>query len=338
MPDDPREPFGEGVTRRTFIKGTGVGAVAVLGGSLYATAPAAARARRVSKVDTPIRQVMISCQENRSFDHYFGYAPRCRRPASVPRPATPSRTRTATRTSRSVHEPRDGRSAARLERRARAVERRCDGRVLHERGHRAMGYYTAAQLPFYYSLLDDSALVSNFFCSLLGPTWPNRFYLAAGTSGGITTNSIWGYGVFDYPIILDLLDAAGVTLEGLQPRHGQRPLRQHRQRVRLLEEVRARHAHAREQGLLPQRRPARTAAPGLLADPELRAGLGRASARRRLGRDGHPGGLDHGGAGIVAVGELGVHAHLRRARRLLRPRAAEAARCVRSRVSACPRG
>jgi len=45
----------------------------------------------------------------------------------------------------------------------------------------------------------------------MGPTWPNRFYLAAGTSGGITTNGIWGYGVFDYPIILDLLDEAGIT-------------------------------------------------------------------------------------------------------------------------------
>ena len=52
---------------------------------------------------------------------------------------------------------------------------------------------------------------ANYFCSLLGPTWPNRFYFAAGTSGGITTNGVWGYGVFDYPIILDLLDAAGVT-------------------------------------------------------------------------------------------------------------------------------
>ena len=51
----------------------------------------------------------------------------------------------------------------------------------------------------------------NYFCSVLGPTYPNRFYLAAGTSGGITTNSVYGYGVFDYPIILDLLEAAGVS-------------------------------------------------------------------------------------------------------------------------------
>lgn len=75
----------------------------------------------------------------------------------------------------------------------------------------AMGYYTAAELPFYYSLFDEFTLCGNYFCSLLGPTWPNRFYFAAGTSGGITTNGLWGYGIFDYPIILDLLDAAGVT-------------------------------------------------------------------------------------------------------------------------------
>jgi phospholipase C len=78
-------------------------------------------------------------------------------------------------------------------------------------GDAAIGYYTAAELPFYYSLFDNSALCANYHCSLLGPTWPNRFYFPAGTSGGITTNGIWGYGVFDYPIILDLLDAAGVT-------------------------------------------------------------------------------------------------------------------------------
>jgi len=78
-------------------------------------------------------------------------------------------------------------------------------------GVNAMGYYTAQELPFYYSLFSDFTLCGNYFCSLLGPTWPNRFYTAAGTSGGITTNGVWGYGVFDYPIILDLLDAAGIT-------------------------------------------------------------------------------------------------------------------------------
>jgi phospholipase C len=85
-----------------------------------------------------------------------------------------------------------------------------DGFMTHS-GIWAMGYYTETELPFYYGLLDDSTLCGSFFCSLLGPTWPNRFYLMAGTSGGITTNGQWGYGIFDYPMILDLLDAAGIT-------------------------------------------------------------------------------------------------------------------------------
>jgi hypothetical protein len=78
-------------------------------------------------------------------------------------------------------------------------------------GINCMGYYTAAELPYYYSLFENFTLCGKYFCSVLGPTWPNRFYLAAGTSGGITTNGVWGYGVFDYPIILDILEAAGVT-------------------------------------------------------------------------------------------------------------------------------
>lgn len=81
-------------------------------------------------------------------------------------------------------------------------------------GNAAMGYYTQRELPFYYSLFRDSGLCANYHCSVLGPTWPNRFYLMSGTSGGITTNGIWGYGVFDsggWPIILDLLDEFDVS-------------------------------------------------------------------------------------------------------------------------------
>jgi FtsP/CotA-like multicopper oxidase with cupredoxin domain len=63
-----------GVTRRTFLRGAGAAGVAVAGGRLWATAPAAAQARRVTAVDTPIEHLVIACQENRSFDHYYGYA------------------------------------------------------------------------------------------------------------------------------------------------------------------------------------------------------------------------------------------------------------------------
>jgi phospholipase C len=218
MSDVQRDPFGDGVSRRTFIKATGAGAVAVLGGSLYATASAAAQAQRVAKVDTPLRHVVISCSENRSFDHYFGYAPQVQAAGFGP-PAGYSQPDAAGNphfpfefTALETPDPPHSWSAIHEQWNGGAMDgfyRSSEARIGD--GDAAMGFYTADQLRFYYSLLDDSALVANFFCSLLGPTWPNRFYMAAATSGGITTNGVWGYGVFDYPIILDLLDAAGVT-------------------------------------------------------------------------------------------------------------------------------
>src|SRR6266480_2745617 len=63
------------LTRESFLRRAGVAGVAVLGGTLWRTAPAAARARRTAQVETPIEHLVIACQENRSFDHYFGYAP-----------------------------------------------------------------------------------------------------------------------------------------------------------------------------------------------------------------------------------------------------------------------
>src|SRR3954451_24311667 len=69
------EVFAHALTRRSFLELAGAAGVAVRGGTLWRTAPAAARARRVAKVDTPIEHLVIAGQEHRSFDHYFGYAP-----------------------------------------------------------------------------------------------------------------------------------------------------------------------------------------------------------------------------------------------------------------------
>src|SRR3954463_15885080 len=66
-------------TRGAFLRKTGAAGLAVGGGALGATAPAAARARRYGKAQSPLRHIVISCQENRSFDHYFGYAPQVQR-------------------------------------------------------------------------------------------------------------------------------------------------------------------------------------------------------------------------------------------------------------------
>ncbi len=78
-----------------------------------------------------------------------------------------------------------------------------------------MGFYTQADLPFYYNLAENFAIDDRFFCSVIGQTFPNRAYAAAATSfGHLTTAEILpppgGY----KPItgtIYDLLDANNVT-------------------------------------------------------------------------------------------------------------------------------
>ena len=194
------QPIG----RRTFLKGAGALGVAGLAGPLLSRVPTLASS------GIPINHIVVDMQENRSFDHYFGFAPFAGSfgvPLGYSQPDGHGGTVAPYRFT-SLSTPDIGHSW-------NAMHNEYDGGKMDgfytTDGINCMGYYTQAELPFYYSLFDEFTLCANYFCSLMGPTWPNRFYLAAGTSGGITTNGVWGYGVFNYPIILDLLDAAGVT-------------------------------------------------------------------------------------------------------------------------------
>jgi phospholipase C len=195
------------IDRRTFLKGAGALGVAGLVAPLM---PAAAAANPARSRSIPIRHVIVDMQENRSFDHYYGFASFAGE-HGVPQGYTQpdgAGGKVAPYRFTSLSTPDIGHSwtAMHNEYHGGAM----DGFYTTD-GINALGYYTAQDLPYYYSLFESSTLCANYFCSLMGPTWPNRFYLAAGTSGGITTNGVWGYGVFDYPIILDLLEDAGVS-------------------------------------------------------------------------------------------------------------------------------
>jgi phospholipase C len=202
-------------TRRTFVRRAGAAGVAVAGGTLWATAPAAARARRYGKAQSPLRHIVVSCQENRSFDHYFGYAPQVQKAGYGPPPgytlpdANGGRHAPFEFTALETPDPPHSWTSVHRQWNNGAM----DG-FYKEFGDNAIGYYTAKELPYYYSLFGKAGLCANYFCSLLGPTWPNRFYLMTGTSGGITNNGYWGYGIFrtaQWPIILDLLDEAELS-------------------------------------------------------------------------------------------------------------------------------
>jgi phospholipase C len=93
-----------------------------------------------------------------------------------------------------------------------------------------MGYLTRDHLPVTWSLADSYTSCDRWFCSVMGPTWPNRMYWHTGTSQGITENSLpqsgfnwqsiyhrlasknvdYGYYYGDVPVLAVIKDLDGV--------------------------------------------------------------------------------------------------------------------------------
>ena len=76
----------------------------------------------------------------------------------------------------------------------------------------AMGYWTEADLPFYYGLARTFPLADRWFGSCLGPTFPNRRFLIAGTANGLIDDL--PVGMADYPetgTIFDVLSQQGIS-------------------------------------------------------------------------------------------------------------------------------
>ena len=76
-----------------------------------------------------------------------------------------------------------------------------------EFGALAMGYHNREHIPVSYGLADNFTLCQRWYASVMGPTWPNRYYLHSCTSGGGKTN-------FPNPFLKTLwhrCDDAGIT-------------------------------------------------------------------------------------------------------------------------------
>ena len=58
-----------------------------------------------------------------------------------------------------------------------------------------MGYHVRDQLSVLYSLADGGAVCNHWYSSVMGPTWPNRFYLHGADAHGRKSNVpiFWGY-------------------------------------------------------------------------------------------------------------------------------------------------
>jgi len=75
--------------------------------------------------------------------------------------------------------------------------------------------FTPDKLPVMTSLAENFVLMDNFFCSVPGPTWPNRIFFMAGTSDGLTETGPWYKGevgkLFPGRTIFDQVADAGGT-------------------------------------------------------------------------------------------------------------------------------
>jgi phospholipase C len=202
-----------------------------------ATAADALAAHSLNDID----HFVIMMQENRSFDHYFGtlsgvrgfddpkahmlstgrsvfYQPDMINPDGY---ILPFHLDTATTSAQQLHDlshewdPQHGALNGGAMDGWLAAHRIADGIT----GPLTMGYFTRADLPFYYALADAFTICDAYHCSVLGPTYPNRLMSMtasldpAGTHGGpaINNNAIEGGKIYTWETYPERLERAGVS-------------------------------------------------------------------------------------------------------------------------------
>ena len=188
-------------SRREFLQKTAVaaGLGAGLGLALDPSvliAEAAAQQRRRSAIPSPrnlpIDTFVVLMMENRSFDHYLGWLPNADgRQAGLSFTDAAGRAHATHRLvdfyqSCGYLDPDHSWSGGRTE----LGGGRMDGFLKAASDIFSIGYYTKDDLPFTPANAQAFTAFDRFFCSLLGPTYPNREYMHAGQSYGMTDNSL----------------------------------------------------------------------------------------------------------------------------------------------------
>jgi phospholipase C len=119
-------------------------------------------------------------------------------------------------------------SAQNVQAEARAGAAADDVDTAAEAAAMGMGYWSERDLPFYYGLARTFPLADHWFSSCLGPTFPNRRFLIAGTAHGLIDDS--PYDLLDYPpagTIFDMLTRHGISWANYHPVAGDQPKWQH---------------------------------------------------------------------------------------------------------------
>lgn len=148
----------------------------------------------LSEIDT----IVVLMMENRSFDHYFGSAAFLERWPVVGLTGQESNPNLAGEpisvfhlANRTPVDPPHGWDQCHAQWNFGAN----DGFVReHETtdpgsAREVMGFHIRADIPTFYRLAESYALCDHWFASVMGPTWPNRFYLHSGSSNGQISNN-----------------------------------------------------------------------------------------------------------------------------------------------------
>ncbi|SOD71729.1 phospholipase C [Jatrophihabitans sp. GAS493] len=232
-----------GVSRRNFLGGAAAAAGAVAASQLPGAGtadaatvpsadPAAKRGHRGSIKD--VKHVVILMQENRSFDHYYGslggvrgFADR--QALTYPRGgdvfAQPDLARLGTSTLSPFHMDTtrfNAQEASDLDHSWLGTHAAWNGGAwdgwVGAKGEETMGYFTRADIPWQYALADAFTICDQYFCSIQGPTTPNRLYLWTGTidpqgqAGGPAISNPDDYlPVYNWKTYPERLQQAGVS-------------------------------------------------------------------------------------------------------------------------------
>ena len=203
-----RELAAKRLERRKFLKGMlGISGLALAQGTGLARAvlPKSSAAALPSSFDN-FTTIVVGMMENRSYDHYFGWRgpdlggvqEGFSNPTSLEEPAdgcSPVETLAVDdptpvdtfhlETHCQLPDPDHGWNGGRVE----FNHGQLNG--FHERsGKVAMGYLKAEDIPFSAWLAENYTTFSQYHCSVLGPTFPNRVYLHSAQGGGHRDNYI----------------------------------------------------------------------------------------------------------------------------------------------------
>src|SRR5215468_7805910 len=228
------------ITRRGFLSNVARLTAGAFGASLLPQNVQRALAtpfRRGTFAD--IKHVVLLMQENRSFDHYFGtmagvrgfsdtaalkgqdgksvfYQPDAENPQGYMLPFHLDTRKTGAQKIPTTSHAWEVQHAAwnhgRMDQWLPA-HRKADG----AKGPYTMGYHTRADIPFHFELAESFTLCDAYFCSIFGPTWPNRLYWMTGmidpegrAGGPIIVNKIPEEGL-KWTTYAERLENAGIS-------------------------------------------------------------------------------------------------------------------------------